>query len=90
MAFHISKLGCKSATVQQYADKEGVIPEKGDHWQDFNWPRTLQKQFADQENGEAYWHNFLEKANFATLKAKQALDVLRNSDEWYKGKRRKR
>lgn len=87
MAFHIYNFGCKSSALQQYADKEGLIPEKGDQWQDFNWPRQLHKQFADKEKGAACWQNFLEKATTATTKASQSLNFLEDSDEWYMGKK---
>ena len=87
MAFHLFNLGSLSATLQEYADSEGLIPEKDDLWQDFKWPHKLQKTFADKENGEAYWRDFLAKAIAATLKAEQALENLEKYDGWYRGKR---
>ena len=82
MAFHLSNLGSLSASLQGYADNEGFIPEKGDHWQEFKWPHKRQQAFADQENGEAYWQDFLAKAMAATEKAEQALENLKYSDGW--------
>ena len=48
---------------------------------------NYKKTFADKENGEAYWRDFLAKAIAATLKAEQALENLEKYDEWYRGKR---
>jgi hypothetical protein len=67
---------------------ESLTPsEKGDLWQNFKWPHKLQKTFADKENGETYWRDFLAKAIAATLKAEQALENLEKYDGWYRGKR---
>lgn len=87
MAFHLSNLGSLSATLQGYADNDGFIPETGDYWQQFKWCRNLQKRFADKENGEVYWQDFLAKAIAATIKAERALDDLKYSDQWHRGKR---
>lgn len=89
MAFHLSNLGSLSATLQTYADTQGFIPQKGDHWQQFKWSHNLQKTFADKENGEAQWRHFLAKAIAMTLKAERSLEELRYSDDWHRRKRRK-
>ena len=82
MSFHIFNLGLLGASLQRYADKDGFIPEKEDHWQEFNWPKRLHKQFADKETGEGYWQDFQAKAIAATIKAEQALENLTDSQVW--------
>lgn len=78
MSFHIFDFGPVSGRLQEYADKDGFIPEAGDRWQDFNWTNAKAKAFADKQTGETIWQEFLKKAIAATSKAMAALQEL----EW--------
>lgn len=73
MAFDIFDLGPIGAKLQEYADRDGRIPEAGDDWQDFNWPRSLAERFGDRQTGQERWQAFLELARTETSIAIQAL-----------------
>lgn len=78
MAFYIYDLGPLSGKLQEYADMNGMIPETGDKWQDFRWPRRNTKAFKAQGHDEKLWEEFVAEAIAATTKAFQQLDDL----EW--------
>lgn len=80
MSFHIFDFGPVSGMLQEYADKDGFIPEAGERWQDFKWTNAQTKVFANKQNGERLWQEFLKKAIAATSKAIAALEEL----EWQK------
>lgn len=86
MAFYIDDFGCLSGVLQQYADCQGLIPEAGEDWQDFQWSRHNLKIFTDPETGEAAWIEFRQKAIAATKRVFQDLDEFAASPEWYMGK----
>lgn len=73
MAFDILDLGPVCAKLQKYADRDGKIPEAGDDWQDFNWPRSFAERFGDRQTGRESWQAFLEIARAETSIAIQAL-----------------
>ncbi|BAZ46465.1 hypothetical protein NIES4102_34970 [Chondrocystis sp. NIES-4102] len=73
MAFHLFNLGPVAANLQKYADNQGLVPEKGDLWQDFQWTRRTKKIFADQVQGKENWQTFSNQALAATIKAEEAL-----------------
>lgn len=76
MAFYIYNLGAVSGQLQEYADMNGMIPEKGDKWQDFRWPHSNTKAFKEQDEHETLWQEFLSKAIAATIKACEQLQDL--------------
>ncbi len=78
MAFYIYDLGPLSGKLQEYADMNGMIPETGDKWQDFRWPRRITKAFQAQGHDEKLWKEFVAEAIAATTKAFQQLNDL----EW--------
>jgi hypothetical protein len=86
MAFKVSDFGSLSASLQEFADQEGWIPSDDDDWQDFRWSHQLQRSFANEEDGERIWNDFLNRANHAIEAAQRRLEDLENSDEWYMGK----
>lgn len=78
MAFYIYNLGPVSGQLQEYADMDGMIPEKGDKWQDFRWPHGNAKAFREQDRSEQLWQEFVGKAIVATIEACDRLQEL----EW--------
>lgn len=78
MAFYIYNLGPVSGQLQEYADMNGMVPEKGDKWQDFRWPHSNAKAFREQGKDERVWQEFVAQAIAATNKALQQLEQL----EW--------
>lgn len=73
MSFPVDNLGSVSAIVQQFADVQGFIPLPGDVWQNLQWTHRQKKIFSNQKTGLESWHNFQQKALFATIKAQEIL-----------------
>ncbi len=78
MAFSLLDLGPLSAAMQEYADLDGLVPERGDRWQEFHWAHQTTKRFSDTEAGEQCWQDFVSKAVTGTHRAIDALDDLQD------------
>lgn len=79
MSFQMLNFGPVSASLQEYADLDGLVPELGDDWHSFHWCRRTTDLFTNQEVGEQCWHDFLVKAIATTQQAAIALQALQ---EW--------
>lgn len=86
MALELSDFGVMSASLQTYADKNGLIPEPGENWQDFQWSHLQHRAFTDPQLGGQCWHEFCQKAIAAINQAIQDLAELEESPTWYMGK----
>lgn len=65
--FHISNLGKYGDLVRRYADIDGYVPQRGDLYEDFNYP------VPNDFDNEDYWEEWVEEAERATEKAERGV-----------------
>jgi hypothetical protein len=76
--FHKSQLGSFGENIP--SDLNGMVPERGDDWRDFNWDSSVKEDLAvGDDYSEELWEEMVAEAEAATEEASKGLDEWRSN-----------